>query len=84
MKPVTLPILHHDEDTKDLSNLGLDYSLFDCKIYPVIFYNFNHISQLHSGTEEENEALSEINSGGETYIVNMQFKELESFINKHL
>ena len=84
MKPVTLPILHHGEETKDLSNLELDYSLFDCDIYPVIFFTINHISQLHSGTEEENEMFSEINSGGETYIVNMPFKELESFINKHL
>ena len=73
-----LPIFHHSDNTISLKDMGIDYSLSDCEVKPITFYNINAISVYIDG---ENEYCS-IHCNNLEYICPQTHREVKSLIRK--
>lgn len=61
-KPITLPILHHTDETTSLKALGIDYKLEETEVKTMNFYNINAIAAY---VEDEKEYTSIFTNGTE-------------------
>jgi hypothetical protein len=78
--PLILDIIANDgdeEDTEYLESLGLS-SIYDAATFPILFYHIDHIHEDLRSTEEE--PLSVIFSGGESYITKHSLISLAKMI----
>lgn len=79
MKPIKLDVYHHTEETSTAKNVGMDYSMDDCELYTIIFYNIDAISPYY----EKDKEFACIHCGGDEFISPYNMSELEEIIAKH-
>jgi hypothetical protein len=79
MKPITLPLFYHTEDTSQLSEAGLDYPIADCNVRNSRFYR---IDAVLPHKEADGQTFAKVVSGGVQYIVNLSMKEAVAMIDE--
>lgn len=60
MKPTVIPVFYHTEESRQAKELGMDYTIEDCKVKEVTFYTIDLVSYF----EEEGRIFGEIHSSG--------------------
>jgi hypothetical protein len=66
---ITLPILHHNNTTASIRDLGVTYELKDCSVKSVTFYSINAISPFK-------DSYSTIYVGDREFVCTMTYGEL--------
>jgi hypothetical protein len=80
MQPISLPILHHSDNTATFKEMGIDYSLDECELRNMVFYHINAISPYFDNEKE----YTNIHTNGSEYICPLTIKEVKNIIkNEH-
>lgn len=74
---VMLPIFHHSDNTKGLSDMGMDYYYSQCDVKPIIFYHIDAISEkIDNG---EHYTLIHVNNS--EYTCSLPMSEVEKILD---
>lgn len=77
---LTLPILHHTDETRSLKAIDIDYQLADCEIRQMTFYSINATSEYKD--ESIDHGLTSVFSNGSEFICNLPKDEVDNLIAK--
>jgi hypothetical protein len=64
--PIAIPVFYHNDSTRSLSDLEIDFSYSSCDQRDVYFYSIDVVAP-HPG-DEEDQVYTKIVSGGESFI----------------
>ena len=80
MKPATIPIFHHTDQTANMEEMGMNtkYSLEECDERDMTFYNIDATDVY----KENDIEYGSIIAGGEVFISPWTKKRIDNFIQK--
>ena len=78
MKGLEIDCFYHSETTASLKDLDIQYSLADCDVRPIMFYDIDAISSYSDGEGE----YSCIHSNGCEFTTILSYNELKKAIDK--
>lgn len=73
---IELECLVHNDTTDTLEDLGINYKLSSCDTEKITFYSIDFVTP-YQDPEDEEVFLTEINSGGKTFICNENYGTLK-------
>lgn len=73
---IELPILHHNDSTSLLKDIGVEYSLEQCEVRDMIFYHINAISPYYDNDKE----YTNIHTNGSEYICPLKIEQVRKVI----
>lgn len=76
MLPITIPIFHHNDNTSKLKEMGINYSLTDCDIRKITFYNICAVAIYI----EEDKEYANIHTDGSEYVSPLSYEEVNKLI----
>lgn len=80
LKPITLPIYHHNEQTQDYAKLDIDYDLTLCTVRNQTFYEVNSLADFVN-TQGNDELMSKIYANGSYFFSPMVPEKVREIIN---
>ncbi len=82
MVEIELEIMWHTDDTKQLSDLGIDYDIDEVETRKVTFYGISHIkTNIWDDTHEFTNIYALC---GEQYISRLKYNDLKKEINRQI
>lgn len=78
MKPLELPIFHHNDQTSSLSELGIDFNVEDCTIKSMTFYSINAIGI----DTQDGKDYGLIFSNGDSFTSPLSYEELKKKLSQ--
>jgi hypothetical protein len=78
MKGLEIDCFYHSETTASLKDLEIQYSLADCDVRPIMFYDIDAISSYSDGEGE----YSCIHSNGCEFTTILSYNELKTAIEQ--
>lgn len=82
MIEIELECLWHSDDTKQLSDLGMDYDINEVETRKITFYGISHIST--NKWDDEHEFTNIFSLSGEQYISKLKYNQLKNEIAKQI
>jgi hypothetical protein len=80
MRPLELHCLFNDTEQAKLEDLGIIPNILSADTRPITFYEIQTLSPYY----EQNQDYSCIESGGQEYIISIEYIKLKQIINNHL
>lgn len=80
-KQISLPIFWHTDETANLSEIGVDFKMNDCRIKEITFYNIDCICSCDGDGDNEKEIYTKVFSSGQNFICSKHIDEVRKLID---
>lgn len=78
---ISLPVFHHNEETRNLDDLGVEFKLSDTDTKEITFYHIDAIGpSIVPGDEQE---YGNVYVGGNIFNINMSYADLKAEIERY-